>query len=561
MTGPSPPIQNSAPPGASQWTWLRKFEARFGDSSGSIPAGVVILGFCWRLWLAHATFFNTDEAWHYSVANQDSLLAAYKASLTLAHPPLLVFILYFWRHLGTSDAMLRLPGVLAGSIFCWVFYKWLALLLGRTVAWCGLIFAAFLPPMIALSAELRQYSLMLMFAVSAAYLLERALADDSIRAMLLSCVCLYLAMLSHYSAFLFAAGLGAYAILRMYSLRPNAAVIRWWVAGQVAGVVLAWLLYATHISKLGTVYPVALPLQRFGDFYLADWYFHAGRERLVPFLYRGTFGVFRFIFGQTAIGQLAALLFLGGVVLLVGHRSASKTPPPTRLTAVLLTGPFALSWIAVAAGLYPYGRTRQCIFLAVFALAGVSVALAQIARNRLGLAVSLAVVMVGICQGFGTLQGRDMLPLSELKHEHMDHAIQFIRSEMSPDDVIFTDRATSFQLRYYLCQQKPVLVEASTDGLESFRCEGLRVLLTGPNDGALTAETVAARAQDQANKSVGRPDRVWVVQAGWASGLGEALRSQFPAFSRTEIHSFGRYIEVFQLPSQKPHPAQFLLQR
>jgi Dolichyl-phosphate-mannose-protein mannosyltransferase len=514
-----------------------------------------MLGFCWRLWLARATFFNTDEAWHYSVANQDSLLAAYKASLTLAHPPLLVFLLYFWRHLGTSDAMLRLPGVLAGSIFCWIFYKWLALLFGRTVAWCGLIFASFLPPMIALSAELRQYSLMLMFAVSAAYLLERALADDSIRA-ILSCVCLYLAMLSHYSAFLFAAGLGAYAILRMCSQRPATAIIRWWVAGQVAGVVLAWLLYATHISKLGTVYPVAQPLQRFADFYLADWYFHAGREHLVPFLYRGTFGVFRFVFGQTAIGQLAALLFLCGVVLLVGRRSASKTPPSTLLTAVLLTGPFVLCWIAVVAGLYPYGRTRQCIFLAVFALAGVSVALAQIARNRIGLAVSIAVVMVAICQAFGTLQGRDMLPLSELRHEHMDQAIQFIRSEISPDDVIFTDRATSFQLRHYLCRRKPVLVELSKDGLESFRCEGLHVLLTGPNDGALTAETVAARAQ-----SVGPADRVWVVQAGWASGLGEALRSQFPAFSKTEIHSFGRYIEVFRMPSQKPQPAQFPLQR
>jgi len=242
--------------------------------------------------------------------------------------------------------------------------------------------------------------------------------------------------------------------------------------------------------------------------------------------------------------------------LLVGRRSTSKTPPSPRLTAVLLTGPFVLSWIAVAAGLYPYGRTRQCIFLAVFALAGVSVALAQIARNRIGLAVSLAFVMVGICQAFGTLQGRDMLPLSELRHEHMDQAIQFIRSEISPDDVLFTDRATSFQLRHYLCRQKSVLVEPSKDGLESFRCEGLHVLLTGPNDGALTAESVAARAQ-----SVGPADRVWLVQAGWASGLGEALRSQFPAFSRIEIHSFGRYIEVFQLPSQKPQPAQFLRQR
>jgi uncharacterized membrane protein len=221
-----------------------------------MAAALVVLGFCYRLWLAHATFFNTDEAWHFSVANQDSLLAVYKASLTLAHPPLLVVILYFWRHLGTSDVMLRFPGVLAGSIFCWVFYKWLDVLVGRTAAWVGLIFATFLPPMIALSAELRQYSLLLMFAAAAAYLTERALAENSAGKMLLSCLCLYLAMLSHYSAFLFAASLGVYVILRMISLRmtsrgPRTALLTTWVIGQVAGLGLAWFLYATHISKLG----------------------------------------------------------------------------------------------------------------------------------------------------------------------------------------------------------------------------------------------------------------------------------------------------------------------
>src|SRR6202011_5071926 len=112
---------------AACWSkvWQRWFEGRAGSNLDLWATIVVVTGLLWRVWLAHATFFNSDEAWHYCVSNQDSFLAAYKASLTLAHPPLLVFILYFWRHLGTSDLMLRLPGVLAGSIFGWVFYKWL----------------------------------------------------------------------------------------------------------------------------------------------------------------------------------------------------------------------------------------------------------------------------------------------------------------------------------------------------------------------------------------------------------------------------------------------------
>src|SRR5271169_6715408 len=320
MPIPNPPPVEPASSIGGPLGGHERLTARVPQCPDLIAAVLMGLGFCWRVWLAQATFFNTDEAWHYSVANQDSLLAAYKASLTLAHPPLMVFVLYFWRHLGTSDVMLRLPGVLAGTIFCWVFYKWLTVLFGRTAGWCGLIFAAFLPPMIVLSAELRQYSWMLMFAVSAAYSLERALDRNSARMMLLSSVCLYLAMLSHYSAFLFAAGLGIYAILRMFSRRPSASVMACWVAGQAIGVGLAAILYVTHIAKLSAVYPVAQPLERFGDFYLSDWYFHAGRDRLLPFLYRGTFGVFRFVFGQTGIGQIAEVLFVAAIIALLAGK-------------------------------------------------------------------------------------------------------------------------------------------------------------------------------------------------------------------------------------------------
>ena len=547
MPTPNPPSLEPTLSSGGPRGGYERLAARVCEYPNLLAAALVGLGLCWRVWLAQATFFNSDEAWHYSVANQDSLLAAYKANLTLAHPPLMVFVLYFWRHLGTSDVMFRLPGVLAGTVFCWVFYKWLTVLFGRSAGWCGLILAAFLPPMIALSAELRQYSWMLMFAFSAAYFLERALDGNSARMMLLSSVCLYLAMLSHYSAFLLAASLGIYAILRMLSQRPAASVMAIWVTGQAVGVGLAATLYLTQIAKLSAVYPVARPLDRFGDFYLSDWYFHAGRDRLLPFLYRGTFGVFRFTFGQTAVAQIAALLFIAGVAMLI-RRGFSATGRPPRLIAVLLLIPFVLNWLAVIAGLYPYGRTRQCIFLGVFGLAGVSFAVSKIARNRAGPAASVALGMVVICQVFGTLQGRDMLPLAEQRHEHMDQALQFIRAKISPEDVILTDRATSFQLRHYLCRQGAVNVDRSANGFESFHCVDRRIVATGANDGALTAETLAAKLQDMRSSFGLDSETVWVVQGGWASGLGEALYGRSREFSELQIHPFGRYLEVIELP-------------
>lgn len=526
---------------------------RSGAHPDLLAATVVAAGFCWRLWLAQATFFNTDEAWHFSVANQNSLLAAYRASLTLAHPPLLIFVLYFWKHLGTSDIFLRLPGVLAGATFCWVFYKWLMVLFGRrAVAWCGLIFAAFLPPMIVLSAELRQYSWMLLFAVSAAYFLERAFAENSARAIVLSSLCLWLAILSHYSAFLFAATLGIYAILRMMWQTPSRAVIALWTMGQAIGVALAVFLVKTHVSKLGAVYP-GDPLRRFGDFYLADVYFHAGKESLLHFLYRGTFGIFRFICAQRTAGHLTTVLFLAGIGLLLWSKDDSAQPQRSRLLALLLVLPFFINWVAVVAGVYPYGRTRQCVFLAIFGLAGVSLCLARISANRAWLAACLAGAIVAACHLFGTPHSLDTIVTAEQKHEHMEAAIGFVRNEVSPSDILFTDKPTSFQLMHYLCGPQPVSVAASDGGFDSFQCNEIHVISTDLNDGSLTAHSFPQKLREMERRyNVDTATTIWVVQAAWSSGLGEVLHTQSQDFAGIEPHVFDRYIEMFKLP---PGPA------
>jgi Dolichyl-phosphate-mannose-protein mannosyltransferase len=534
---------------------LTKFDRTFRDQQTSEPsdlvaAAIVAAGFLWRIWLAHSTFFNTDEAWHFSVANQNSLAAAYRASLTLAHPPLLIFVLYFWKHFFSSDAMLRLPGVLAGTLFCWVFYKWLMVLFGRATAWCGLIFATFLPPMIVLSAELRQYSWMLLFAISAAYFLERAFIENSSRAMLLSSLCLWLAMLSHYSAFLFAASLGIYAIARMVVQRPPKTVIAMWSAGQAMGVALGAFLVKTHVSKLGSVYP-GDPLRRFGDFYLADVYFHAGRESLTHFLYRGTFGVFRFLCAQRAAGHLTTVLFVAGIIcLLFSARRDSTRSAQSRLLALLLVLPFFVNWIAVVAGLHPYGRTRQCVFLAIFGLTGVSYCLAKIAGNRICLAVSMAGAIVAVCHLFSTPHSLDMIVTAEQRHEHMDAAIAFIQSSLTPADVLFTDKPTSFQLLHYLCGPNPVGVHSSGD-FDSFDCNGVRVISTNLDDGSLTPQSFPEKLRKlKDNYFVNSTPAIWVVQMAWSSGLGEALRRDY-VFAEIEPHVFDRYIEVFRLPQHK----------
>jgi hypothetical protein len=197
------------------------------------------------------------------------------------------------------------------------------------------------------------------------------------------------------------------------------------------------------------------------------------------------------------------------------------------------------------------------MFLGIFGLAGLSICMARIANKRALVAATLALAIVVLSHGFGAMQDRDAIPLAEQRREHMEQALHFMRTEISPDDVIFTDQATSYQLRHYLCDQKPVSIGVSPEGFESFRCDGFHVVFTGPNDGALTAQGVDARWHnaDHRLELSFMGEHVWVVQGGWASGLGEGLQ-HLPWFAKIDVHSFGRYLEMFRLPTRLPRPAQ-----
>src|ERR1700728_1558943 len=87
---------------------------------------ITLLGVLARIRMASGTFLNPDEALHFRLANHLTLRLAYREGLTASHPPLLTFILYFWRALGTFELLVRMPSVMAGAAFCWMFYKWLS---------------------------------------------------------------------------------------------------------------------------------------------------------------------------------------------------------------------------------------------------------------------------------------------------------------------------------------------------------------------------------------------------------------------------------------------------
>ena len=78
---------------------------------------LLVAGFSLRLFHAIYRFLNADEILHYLLSVQPSLAATYRASLTTAHPPLLIVFLHYWGALNHSELWLRLPSLLAGTAF------------------------------------------------------------------------------------------------------------------------------------------------------------------------------------------------------------------------------------------------------------------------------------------------------------------------------------------------------------------------------------------------------------------------------------------------------------
>jgi Dolichyl-phosphate-mannose-protein mannosyltransferase len=529
----------------------RNFESWFEAHSNLSAMLVLTAGFLVRLWVASGTFLNPDEALHYLLANQSSWPLAYHASLTNAHPPLLTLVLYFWRGLGSSELVLRLPSVIAGTAFCWIFFKWLTRIFGPATGFIGLILVTLLPPVIALSAEVRQYALLLFFLAGAAYLMERALAENSAAMMLLSAILLYLAILSHYSAILFAAAISVYSLLRLIAHRPSVKVGVAWVSGQAGAVGLVAALYLTHISKLkgdyasGTIHG-----------WLANSFFHPGHDNPLLFVIARTGGVFQYVFGQLILGDVGFLAFIAGLVLLWREKVSPRDLNVTsRQLGLLLVLPSAMGAGAAIAGIYPYGGTRHSAFLVMFAVAGVSLLVAKLVKQRIGSGIAVAILVVVVCNAFGQPHRPYMLREDQSRMQ-MSRAMEFIRSQVRSSDVILVDYQTRLLLGYYLCPQQPVPFSTPVGSSEAFQCGGCRIVAAGPDLYIFTAENFLPRWNDLWRSfSLHSFQSVWIIQAGWDVDLLRELQNRAPEFRELNPQPFGRNITIFKLTVGQPIPA------
>jgi predicted membrane-bound mannosyltransferase len=416
---------------------------------------VVAVGLAFRIAAPLGTYLSGDEATHFEIASVPTK-DLYRATLTEAHPPLFFLVLHSWRLLGNSEVVLRLLSALLGASFLAVGYRWVRRLTGSGEALFALIVLAFSPALVALSAEVRGYTLLLMLMASALLVLERALERRSGRGLAFFSLLLYLAILTHYAAIWFTLAVGVYALARMRRGLLPARVLGTWIAFQVGAAALYLYLYLTHFLSLRGGELESHARTR----WLRGEYFQSEVGGVLAYLVRQTIGLFRYLLGSGTSAWVGALLAVTGIAVLTSRR---------RPAALLLALPVLIGAGAGVAGVYPYGGTRHSAHLLPFAAAAIATGVCAVTRGRLWPALLLGLVLVPV--SFSTTPAVENRNGSDMRD-----AIRSIRSSAPAGSLLFVARFTGAVLSYYLGRDHLLRDSPARDGFRESEAGGYRLV-------------------------------------------------------------------------------------
>ena len=504
------------------------------------PAAILAVGFLARLYEAWAYFLDPDEALHALLSNQSSLGMAYKAAGTLAHPPLLILLLYYWHGLGHSGLMLRIPSVLAGTGCCWFAYLWLKEVTDKSTALLGLILAAFAPAMIALSAEVRQYALLLFFMSACLYLSERAVRRDSKPLMVLFSLSLYGALLSHYSSLFLAVTLGVYMLARLRPYRERRTLFVVWGSGQAGGIALSAFLVTNHLVRLRQAGMMNVDF----DTYLRRSIFRPGERNVFSFLTVQTLRLFTQLFSHGIVGSLMLLAFLGGILWLLRKNkkkiSCETGPTSCELVLLLLLG-FVINCGAALAGQYPYGGTRHSASLFLFAVTGASIGLASwrwFSGSGMRVAVTIALLLCNIFPAPPPpIRARNQ------KLSLMQDAVSAFRQSAAPGSVVIADYESGLLFGHYVCGHGVVQIFPPLRLFPRGDCGAYSVLATTPEHWKFYAGDFPEQLAGMIEKyGLPRRSKIWFFNAGWIEDSAPGLRGELRALGCAEPAKFGENI-------------------
>ena len=523
------------------------------------PPALLLVGLLVRLVGAHSRFLNADEAMHYLFSLQPSFIATYQASLHTAHPPLLIIVLHHWSLISSSEFFLRIPSVIAGTASGWLIYAWLRRVANDSTALIALFLLLFSPALIYLSFEVRQYALVMAFMAATLYFLDRALMQDSPTLMLASILSLYLALMTHYCALIFALSVGCYALLRLASLRPRGSVVSLWVVGQIGGIALAAFFWKTHITLIRRVGMV----QHVAESYLRGSLFQRGQENAIGFVLKSNIRVFRFLFSQGAIAIAGMLLFVLAVVLLFRSGAGLEGRPyaagdrraTSRQLGLLFLLPFVVNCAAGLADIYPYGGSRHNSYLAVFAMPAIAMALARWKLRSIWIKPAVIITALGICN-FTVSPAGAYIPAKHQQREFMHAAADWVGASIPPQSIILADYESGLLAGYYICHKNIVQTAPPFQLFMPSQCGEYESVTLLPPLWVFRATTFPDQMRElqrtlvQHQLEQGR--QIWLFEAGYIVDKEPEFRALLAQYGCGKPQEFGPNIFVCRISLNEP---------
>jgi hypothetical protein len=242
-------------------------------------------------------------------------------------------------------------------------------------------------------------------------------------------------------------------------------------------------------------------------------------------------------------GRVALGLFMAGVLWLAWSAIWQKKRDLAAFSALLLL-PFVLGMTASVLDLYPYGGTRHCIYLVVFATAGVSFAIATLVRQRLLPILLLAVLILPYWYLHHLADPQEMARTEQTK-DLMVNAIDDIRTSVQPSEPVFSDYQASILLAYYLGRDHPPPAPRECGGVTEVQYGPYHVVIVGAWSATAAQLTTGLEGWRKGCDSTAR-DSFWIFDAGWGLNLLDDL-SQPPPRSISQARRFGHTISLFKL--------------
>jgi hypothetical protein len=242
-------------------------------------------------------------------------------------------------------------------------------------------------------------------------------------------------------------------------------------------------------------------------------------------------------------GDVALVAFCAGVLWLLSAGLFRKRRDLAAFGLLLLL-PFVFGMIASLLDFYPYGGTRHCIYLLIFATAGVSYLIATVVRERL-LPILLVVPVLVPYWYLHRLPDPQQMGHKEQMKGLMTNAIVDLKTSVQPAEPVFTDYQASVLLAYYLGRDHPPPAPRECGGITEVQYGAYHfVVVSGWSATATQLMNGIDGWRKGCNSVPG--DSLWIFDAGWGMNLLDDVSSSAPR-SISQAQKFGETISLFKL--------------